>query len=94
LNLHASKLRLGTLGLQTRMSGRMFDDDANDYLLHGYFRIDAYASHNVGTRFEIIAAGENLTNRAIEVSKTPTTTLSMPRAVRGGFLIHVGGLGR
>ena len=34
------------------------------------------ARTNLGSRFEIFAAGENLTDRTIEVSKTPTTTLA------------------
>jgi outer membrane receptor protein involved in Fe transport len=94
LNLHASKPRVGTLSLQSRLSGRMFDDDANDFLLHGYFRLDAFASHDFGSRFEIFAAGQNLTNRAIEDSKTPTTTLGMPRLARAGILVRLGEAGR
>jgi outer membrane receptor protein involved in Fe transport len=92
LNLRASRPRLGTISLESRLSGRQFDDDANANLLHGYFRLDAYASHNFGKRpqFEIFAAGENLFNRSIEVSKTPTTTLGQPRTARAGFLIHLG----
>jgi outer membrane receptor protein involved in Fe transport len=91
LNLRASRPSLGTLSLQSRLSGRQFDDDANAYLLHGYFRLDAYASHNFGNRFQLFAAGENLLNRSIEVSKTPTTTLGQPRTARAGFLVHLGG---
>ena len=94
LNLHASRPQLGTLSLQGRMSGRMFDDDANDFLLSGYFRLDAYASHDFGSRIQLFAAGENLANRQIEDSETPTTTLGMPRVVRGGFLLRFGGEGR
>jgi outer membrane receptor protein involved in Fe transport len=100
LNLRASRPRLGTISLESRLSGRQFDDDANAYLLHGYFRLDAYASHNFnrspfgkrlfGSQIEIFAAGENLFNRSIEVSKTPTTTLGQPRTARAGFLIHLG----
>ena len=100
LNLRASRPRLGTISLESRLSGRQFDDDANAYLLHGYFRLDAYASHNfsrnpfgkrlLGSQIEIFAAGENLFNRSIEVSKTPTTTLGQPRTARAGFLIHLG----
>ncbi len=90
LNLRASRPSLGTISLQSRLSGRQFDDDANAYLLHGYFRLDAYASHNLGKRFELFAAGENLFNRSIEVSKTPTTTLGQPRTARAGFLVHLG----
>ena len=37
LNVRAFKPRIGTLSLQSRMSGRQYDDDANAYLLHGYF---------------------------------------------------------
>ena len=99
LNLRASRLSLGTISLQSRLSGRQFDDDANSNLLHGYFRLDAYASHNSastdsGPQIEIFAAAENLFNRSIEVSKTPTTTLGQPRTARAGFLIHLGGVGK
>jgi hypothetical protein len=72
------------------LSGRQFDDDANQYLLHGYIRLDAYASHDFGKRFQFFAAGENLLNRQIEDSKTPTTTLGMPREARVGFLVRFG----
>jgi outer membrane receptor protein involved in Fe transport len=90
LNLRASRPSLGAISLQSRLSGRQFDDDANAYLLHGYFRLDAYASHNFGKRFEFFTAGENLFNRSIEVSKTPTITLGQPRTARAGFEVHLG----
>lgn len=90
LNLRASRPSLGTLSLQGRLSGHQFDDDANAYLLHGYFRMDAYASHDFGKRFQLFAAGENLFNRQIEDSKTPTTTLGMSRVARAGFLVRLG----
>jgi outer membrane receptor protein involved in Fe transport len=94
LNMSAFKPSLGTLSLQARMSGHMYDDDANDFLLHGYFRLDIYGSHAFGRRLTLFAAGENLTNRAIEVSKTPTTTLGQPIVGRAGFLVTIGGTGR
>jgi outer membrane receptor protein involved in Fe transport len=94
MNLRASRPALGTLNLQGRLSGRQYDDDANDYLLHGYFRLDAYASHDFGKRLQLFAAGENLFNRQIEDSKTPTTTLGMPRVARAGFLIRLIGKGK
>ena len=93
-NLRAYRPAWGTLNLQGRISGRQFDDAANSYLLHGYFRMDAYGSHNFGKRFQFFAAGENLLNRQIEVSKTPTTTLAMPRGARVGFLVQLGGMGK
>ena len=51
---------MGALSLQSRLSGRQFDDAANTYLLHGYFRLDAYASHDFGKRIQLFAVGENL----------------------------------
>jgi outer membrane receptor protein involved in Fe transport len=90
LNLRAFKPKLGALSLQSRLSGRQFDDDANASMLHGYFRLDAYASHNFGKRVELFAAAENLLDRQIEVSKTPTTTLATPRTARIGFQVRLG----
>jgi outer membrane receptor protein involved in Fe transport len=95
LNLRAFRPSIGSISLQSRLSDRQFDDDANANLLHGYFRLDAYVSHTFtkrtfGSQIELFAAGENLFNRAIEVSKTPTTTLGQPRTARAGFLIHLG----
>jgi outer membrane receptor protein involved in Fe transport len=90
LNLRAERARWGLLSLQSRLSGRQFDDDANTYLLHGYFNLDAYASHALGRRVEAFAAGENLLDRTIEVAKTPTTTLGMRRTVRAGFTLMLG----
>ena len=29
------------------MTGSQFDNDLNTYLLHSYFRLDAYASRNI-----------------------------------------------
>jgi outer membrane receptor protein involved in Fe transport len=90
LNLRAFKPRFGTLSLQSRLSGRQYDDDANANMLHGYFRLDAYGSHDLGKRLQVFAAGENLFDRDIEVAKTPTTTLGMPRVARVGFLVNIG----
>ena len=90
LNLRAYKSRLGTLSLQSRLSGRMFDDAANNFLLHGFFQLDAYASRSFGSRFQFVASGQNLFNRTIEVSKTPTTTLGQPRVALVGFRVNIG----
>lgn len=89
LNLRAFRQRLGTLSLQSRLSGRQYDDDVNQYLLHSYFRLDAYGSHDFGSRLGVFAAGENLLDRSIEVSKTPNTTLATPRVVRAGLQLRL-----
>ena len=90
LNLRASRPKLGLLSLEGRLSGRQFDDAANTYLLHSYFRLEAYASHDLGRRWQLFAAGENLLNRQIEVALTPTQTLGQPRVARAGFLLRLG----
>ena len=80
----------GLLSLQGRLSGRQFDDDMNLYLLHGYFRLDAYASRDFGHHLRIYAEGENLFDRAIEVGKTPLLTLGTPRTARFGVRLNFG----
>jgi outer membrane receptor protein involved in Fe transport len=94
MNVRAFRPKLGTVNLQGRLSGHQYDDDANAYLLHGYFRLDAYASHDFGKRFQVFTAGENLLDRQIEDSKTPTTTLGMPRVARVGLLVRLGATSR
>jgi len=91
LNLRAFKPRLGALSLQSRISGRQYDDDANLFPLHGYFRLDAYASHDFGSHLQLFAAGENLFDRSIEASKTPSTTLATGRLARAGLQVQFGG---
>jgi outer membrane receptor protein involved in Fe transport len=87
--LRAYQPRIGTLSLQARASGHQFDDDLNTYLLHSYFKLDAYGSHDFGKRIELFTSGENLFNRAIEVGRTPTLTLGTPRVARIGFLFKL-----
>jgi outer membrane receptor protein involved in Fe transport len=89
-NVRAFRPTLGTINLEGRLSGRQYDDDANNFLLHSFFRLDGYGSHDFGKRFQVFIAGENLLNRQIEVSKTPTATLGTPRVGRAGFLIRLG----
>ena len=88
--LRLSHPKLGLLSLQERASGHQFDDDANQYLLHSYFRFDAYASRSVGRHVEMYASGENLFDRSIEVGKTPILTLGTPRTTRVGLRLNWG----
>ena len=82
--------RLGVLSMQGQLTGCQFDDDANVYLLHSYFRLDAYAEHNFGRHIVAFASGENLFDRSIEVGKTPILTLGTPRLARIGLRINLG----
>ena len=89
--VQVSRRRWGLLSLQGRLSGHQYDDDANQYLLHSYFRLDAYASHQIRRNFEVYADGENLFDRAIEVGKTPLLTLGTQRIARFGIRVNFGG---
>jgi outer membrane receptor protein involved in Fe transport len=82
--------RLGLLSVQGRYSGQQYDDDANQFLLHCYFRLGAYASHDFGHHLSVFAAGDNLLDRTIEAGKTPTLTLASPRVARFGLMINFG----
>jgi outer membrane receptor protein involved in Fe transport len=88
--VHFTQRRLGLLSLQGRVSGRQFDDDGNNFLLHSYFRLGAYASHEFGRHLTAFAAGDNLFDRTIEAGKTPTLTLASPRVARFGLKINLG----
>lgn len=85
-----SRRRLGLLSVQGRISGRQYDDDANQYELHSYFRLGAYASHDFGRHVVAFVAGDNLLDRAIQAGKTPTLTLASPRVARFGVQINFG----
>ncbi len=85
-----SQRRWGVLSLQGRISGRQYDDDQNRFLLHSYFRLGAYASHDFGHHLTAFAAGDNLFDRTIEAGKTPSLTLASPRVARFGLRINFG----
>jgi outer membrane receptor protein involved in Fe transport len=85
-----SRRRIGLLSVQGRISGRQYDDDANRFLLHSYFRLGAYASHDFGHHLTAFAAGDNLFDRTIEAGKTPSLTLASPRVARFGLRINFG----
>ncbi len=90
LQIRATRARLGTLNLQGRISGRQFDDDQNLFLLHGYFRLDAYVSHSFGSNLEMFASAENLFDRTVEVGRTPVLTLGTPLVGRIGVKYTLG----
>jgi outer membrane receptor protein involved in Fe transport len=85
-----SNRRFGVLSLQGRISGRQYDDDANLYLLHSYFRLDAYGSREFGHHVEVFAAGENLFDRSIDVGRTPLLTQGTPLTARFGLRLRFG----
>jgi hypothetical protein len=85
LQLTAGTPRLGVFSAQARVSGRQYDDDANAFLLHGFFSLNLYASHTFAQRFQVFASGENIFDRSIQAGRTPVLTLATPRAGRIGL---------
>jgi outer membrane receptor protein involved in Fe transport len=83
-----SQRHWGTLGVQVRATGHQFDDDQNKFLLHSFFRADAFASHEVNRHVEVFASAENLFDRTIEVGRTPVLTLGTPRIVQAGLRLR------
>ena len=69
----------GTFVFSARTSGRQFDDDQNLFLLHSFFRFDIYAEHDFGHHVQVYGMFDNITNRVIEVGRTPSLTLAQPR---------------
>jgi outer membrane receptor protein involved in Fe transport len=80
---------LGSLSIQMRASGQQYDDDANQYRLAGYFRLDANYARNFGgsdgQRYQVFASAEDLTNQPMQVGRTPTLTLGTPLVGRIGI---------
>jgi hypothetical protein len=74
--------------VQAAGGGRQFDDDANAYVLHGFWRFDVYASHSFGQRWEVFTAVENLLDRPIDVGRTPIRTLGTPQLARVGMRVR------
>ena len=80
--------RWGTLNLIGRVSGRLYDDANNQFLLHGYTRFDGYYEHSIGPRVELYTSAQNLLNRRIDAGETPVLTLAAPRTALIGLRIH------
>lgn len=88
MQARATRQRLGTAELLGTLSGRQYDDDANRFLLRGYFQLDGYVSHSLGARVELYGAVENMLNRSIDVGRTPILTLGTPRMASFGVRLH------
>ncbi|MHB1935923.1 MAG: TonB-dependent receptor [Acidobacteriaceae bacterium] len=86
--VRAMRPKLGVAELLGTISGRQYDDDANTFLLHGYFQMDAYVAHAFGSHSEIYGAVNNIFDREIQVGRTPLLTLGTPRMASIGIRFH------
>ncbi len=83
-------VRLGTLGVQARWTGRQFDDDQNHLPLASFTTVDLLAAHPVGRGVAVFLAAENLFDQGYETGRTPLRTLGPPRLVRLGVRVERG----
>ena len=79
----ASRLRLvGThlwASAELKHVGRQYEDDLNDLPLSPASVIDVVAGWRVNRRLDVRAGIENVTDREVEVGRTPVPTIGLPR---------------
>jgi iron complex outermembrane recepter protein len=75
----------GLAGVQARWSSVQFDDDLNQFPLHGYVVADAFVAHPIAGGLDATLAIDNLFDRRIETAATPVINLGQPRALRVGL---------
>ncbi len=100
MQVRAVKPSLGTAALLGTVSGRQFDDDQNTFLLHGYFQLDGYISHEFGSASRILWSNEQYlqsfhrrrTDPHPHARDSPHGELrnshSLPRCIRAMKLCH------
>jgi outer membrane receptor protein involved in Fe transport len=66
-------------------TGHVFDDAANQYVLHPYARFDVSAERTLPRGFSVFAGAQNVLNRSIDAGRTPILTLAAPRLVQAGL---------
>ncbi len=83
-----SNPRIVTVEVTGRAIGNAFDDDQNQFPLGSFFVLDAMVSRQVGARFEVYAAAENLLNATYYTAATPVYQLGLPIVGRVGVRLE------
>ena len=68
-----------------RMVGKQYDSTGNQFLMGGFFVMDAMASRSIGGDVEVFAAAENLLNRGYLFALNGGAELGLPIAARFGL---------
>jgi outer membrane cobalamin receptor len=73
--------------ISLRWMGRQFDDDANQYVLASVFTTDLRITRRIGSKTELFAAAENLSNAEIQTRREANGTVSVgtPRMWSAGL---------
>ena len=78
-----------TTALLARWSAMQFEDDRNRIALAGFATLDALLSVSIGSRLDLLAAVENVTDTRCEVGRTPVPTIGPPRTARVALRLEV-----
>jgi outer membrane cobalamin receptor len=79
--------RAWTASCQLRVTGAQFEDDLNLFTLRRATVVDVFGSRTLSGKVNAFVAVENLFDTEYDVGRTPTLTVGLPRAVRGGVLV-------
>jgi outer membrane receptor protein involved in Fe transport len=73
------------VSIDGRMVGKQYDSVGNQFLMGGYFLLDAMASRSIGGGVQIFAAAENLLDRGYLFSLNGGPELGLPITARFGL---------
>ena len=76
------------VGAQLRWSGDAYEDDRNTLVLGDGLQVDLFTSYELGDRFTLFAAAENLLDAEIVAARTPVPSLAPPRLLRAGIRLR------
>jgi outer membrane receptor protein involved in Fe transport len=79
--------RVWTASAQCRVTGPQFEDDVNALALRRATVVDVFGGRTIARRINAFVAIENLFDNIYDVSRTPTRTVGLPRAVRAGVQV-------
>lgn len=91
LQLHYRPHERMSLGMQSRLADRQFEDDLNLRRLGAYFTADATASYRIRKKIYVFAAAENIFDSRYDIGSTPVRTVAPPVSVRLGLRLTLGG---
>jgi outer membrane receptor protein involved in Fe transport len=77
--------KLINVSIDGRMVGKQYDTVGNQFLMGGYFVLDAMASRSIGGGVQIFAAAENLLDRGYLFSLSGGPELGLPITARFGL---------
>jgi outer membrane receptor protein involved in Fe transport len=81
--------KLINVSIDGRMVGKQYDTVGNQFLMGGYFVLDAMASRSIGGGVQIFAAAENLLDRGYLFSLSGGPELGLPITARFGLRFNL-----